>query len=111
MVADAHTGRIANVDISPVVTEHMRVRHADLPPSVSWEVGDVTRLTAHADSSFDAAIDKGTMDALMVRLKHTALGRVSTAHAPCARSAAATRRATRQPWRGRCTACSVPEAC
>ena len=67
MVADRHTGRIVNVDISPVVMEHMREKHSALPPSVSWEVGDVTRLTAHADASFDAAIDKGTMDALMVR--------------------------------------------
>ena len=31
------------------------------------DVADVTELKAHADGSFDAAIDKGTMDALMVR--------------------------------------------
>ena len=65
MVADGHTGRIANVDISPVVMEHMREKHASLPPTVEWEVGDATRLTAHGDASFDAVIDKGTLDALM----------------------------------------------
>jgi ubiquinone/menaquinone biosynthesis C-methylase UbiE len=67
MVADGHTGRIANVDISPVVTEHMREKHASLPPNVSWEVADATKLTAHGNASFDAVIDKGTLDALMVR--------------------------------------------
>jgi len=65
MVADGHTGRIANVDISPVVMEHMREKHASLPPNVQWEVGDATCLTAHGDASFDAVIDKGTLDALM----------------------------------------------
>ena len=64
MVEDGHTGRIANVDISPVITAYMQEKHARLPPTVSWEVGDATRLTAHADCSFDAVIDKGTLDAL-----------------------------------------------
>ena len=72
MVADGHTGSITNVDISTVITEYMRNKHADLRPSVTWEVGDVTRL-AHGDSTFDAAIDKGTMDALMVSDRWPAL--------------------------------------
>ena len=67
MVSDGHTGCITNVDISSVITEYMREKHASLHKGVTWEVGDVTRL-AHGDSTFDAAIDKGTMDALMVRL-------------------------------------------
>ena len=66
MVSDGHTGSITNVDISTVITEYMRDKHADLRPSVTWVVGDVTRLT-YGDCTFDAAIDKGTMDALMVR--------------------------------------------
>lgn len=76
MVADGHAGRIANVDISPVITEYMRKKHADLPSSVSWEVGDATRLQAHGDCTFDAVIDKGTMDALMVRFERCELSGV-----------------------------------
>jgi hypothetical protein len=124
MVADGHTGRIVNIDISAVVIEQMREKYGDaLPPSVTctqrraccraalraalrasrarqrahacphWaehaqrgrcapagEVADVTSLgAAYPDASFDAAIDKGTMDALMVsacarslRLHHVA---------------------------------------
>jgi hypothetical protein len=120
MCAEGHTGSITNVDISAVITEYMRDKHADLPPSVTWEVGDVTRLV-HGDSTFDAAIDKGTMDALMVRLRAVRLFAVRAGPAvrgpcwsllkPLACSAATTRRATRPPWRARCCVCCAPEAC
>jgi hypothetical protein len=109
MVADGHTGRIVNIDISAVVIEQMREKYGDaLPPSVTCtqrraccraalriapaerasahthassglstrnvgaahpagEIADVTSLgAAYPNASFDAAIDKGTMDALMV---------------------------------------------
>ncbi len=70
---DGHAGRIANIDISPIVIDYMRAKYSAggtvpnaLPDSVTWEVADVTALEAHASASFDAAVDKGTMDALMV---------------------------------------------
>ncbi|PLW58570.1 hypothetical protein PCANC_00061 [Puccinia coronata f. sp. avenae] len=44
--------------------EQMRIQHAETCPKMSWMQGDVRHLP-FADSSFDAAIDKGTMDALM----------------------------------------------
>ena len=70
MVADGHTGRVANVDLSRVIIEYMAEKYAHLPPAVSWDVADVTALdaAAYADASFDAVIDKGTMDALMARV-------------------------------------------
>ena len=35
MVVDGHTGRIVNIDISSVIIDYMREKHAELPPSVS----------------------------------------------------------------------------
>ncbi|KAJ7464463.1 S-adenosyl-L-methionine-dependent methyltransferase [Mycena latifolia] len=59
MYADGYT-RIVNVDYSPVVIEQMRAR----APAMEWLEMDV-RALAFADGSFDVAIDKSTMDALM----------------------------------------------
>jgi hypothetical protein len=82
LVVDGHTGRIANIDISPVVIDNMLAKYgADgrgsnaLPNTVSWQVADVTALDALESDSFDAAIDKGTMDALMVRARAPGLKR------------------------------------
>ncbi|KAG1831356.1 S-adenosyl-L-methionine-dependent methyltransferase [Suillus variegatus] len=56
---------IVNVDYSPVVIEKMRNRHKDARPEMTWEVKDVRTLDGLDTSSFDVAIDKGTMDAMM----------------------------------------------
>ncbi|KAG2138911.1 S-adenosyl-L-methionine-dependent methyltransferase [Suillus cothurnatus] len=56
---------IVNVDYSPVVIEKMRNRHKDMRPEMTWEVKDVRTLDGLDTSSFDIAIDKGTMDAMM----------------------------------------------
>ncbi|KAF7308262.1 Methyltransf-25 domain-containing protein [Mycena chlorophos] len=55
---------IVNVDYSRVVIEQMRTRHAETRPEMEWLEMDVRNLD-FADASFDVAIDKGTMDAMM----------------------------------------------
>ncbi|KIJ61960.1 hypothetical protein HYDPIDRAFT_115096 [Hydnomerulius pinastri MD-312] len=55
---------IVNVDYSAIVIEQMRLRHAEIRPEMEWREMDV-RLLSFSDASFDIAIDKGTMDAMM----------------------------------------------
>ncbi|KAF7316464.1 Methyltransf-25 domain-containing protein [Mycena indigotica] len=55
---------IVNVDYSGVVVEQMRARHAEKRPELEWLEMDVRDLK-FPDASFDVAIDKGTMDAMM----------------------------------------------
>lgn len=65
MLDDGYTG-IVNLDYSRVLIDKMRARQ----PMLDWRVMDVRELRGHADElggleSWDAIIDKGTMDALM----------------------------------------------
>lgn len=55
---------IVNVDYSPVVIDAQRTLHAASRPEMEWHVMDVREL-AFPDASFDVAIDKGTMDAMI----------------------------------------------
>ncbi|KAF8817463.1 S-adenosyl-L-methionine-dependent methyltransferase [Phlegmacium glaucopus] len=55
---------IVNVDYSAVLIEQMRKRHGQVRPEMEWHEMDVRDLSFEADS-FDVAIDKGTMDAMM----------------------------------------------
>ncbi|EFP81061.1 hypothetical protein PGT21_008826 [Puccinia graminis f. sp. tritici] len=61
---DSGFHRIANVDFSQVLIDRMRSQHSEKCPEMTWIQADVRHLP-FPDSSFDAAIDKGTMDALM----------------------------------------------
>jgi len=61
---DSGFHKITNVDFSHVLIERMSSQHAETCPEMSWIQADVRQLP-FADASFDAAIDKGTMDALM----------------------------------------------
>ncbi|ELR15315.1 catalytic, putative [Acanthamoeba castellanii str. Neff] len=62
MVEDGYAATsITNVDISPVVIDQMRKKH----PEMDWRVADATRMPEFGDRTFDAAIDKGTMDAIL----------------------------------------------
>ncbi|KAJ7717115.1 S-adenosyl-L-methionine-dependent methyltransferase [Mycena maculata] len=63
MYDDGYTN-IVNTDYSSVVIEQMRGRHAEVRPGMEWLEMDVRDLK-FADQSFDVAIDKGTMDAMM----------------------------------------------
>ncbi|CAO3645521.1 unnamed protein product [Mucor fragilis] len=54
---------IVNIDYSKTVIEHMKERCAD-KPEMSWLEMDIRDLKFD-NESFDAVIDKGTMDALM----------------------------------------------
>jgi len=54
---------IVNIDYSPVVIERMRARNHNRP-EMQWLVMDIRDLRFE-DNSFDVAIDKGTMDAMM----------------------------------------------
>jgi SAM-dependent methyltransferase len=55
------TAAIINIDISPVVIEQMRERH----PDMDWRVMNCTDMSSLESETFDGAIDKGTMDALL----------------------------------------------
>ncbi|KAJ7031795.1 S-adenosyl-L-methionine-dependent methyltransferase [Mycena alexandri] len=55
---------IVNTDYSSVVIEQMRRRHEEARPGMQWLEMDVRDLKFE-DGSFDIAIDKSTMDALM----------------------------------------------
>jgi len=60
---DAGFENLENIDISPVVIDQMRDRNIDRA-NMSWEVMDITELT-YEDETFDMAIDKSTIDALL----------------------------------------------
>jgi ubiquinone/menaquinone biosynthesis C-methylase UbiE len=51
--------QLVNIDFSPVVIGQMARRY----PSLTWSVMDIKHLTFPSDS-FDAVLDKGTLDAL-----------------------------------------------
>jgi len=55
---------ITNIDISPVVTEAMQQKYGGLI-GMTYKVMDVTNLSEIPTASFDAAIDKGTLDAIL----------------------------------------------
>ncbi|ETW79026.1 hypothetical protein HETIRDRAFT_323921 [Heterobasidion irregulare TC 32-1] len=55
---------IVNIDYSDVVIEQMRSRHRSTRPGMEWHEMDIRDLKFD-DASFDVAIDKGTMDAMM----------------------------------------------
>ena len=54
---------IVGVDISATCIAQMKRRCAD-KPGLSWHVMDCTNLSGLDDASFDAVLDKGTLDAL-----------------------------------------------
>lgn len=53
-----------SIDFSPVAIEAMKARGMDVEPSLEWQVMDVRSMDLPAQS-FDAAIDKGTLDAML----------------------------------------------
>lgn len=55
---------IVNIDYSRVCIERMRNLHAATRPRMTWQEGDVRKMELD-DASFDVAIDKATMDAMM----------------------------------------------
>jgi len=55
---------ITNVDYSAVLIEQMQKRHGQVRPEMEWHEMDIRNLSFQADS-FNVAIDKGTMDAMM----------------------------------------------
>jgi len=55
---------IVNTDYSDIVIQQMRQRHGIVRPEMEWHEMDVRNLRFE-DNSFDVAIDKGTMDAMM----------------------------------------------
>jgi len=62
MVKDGYSSKsIINVDISPIVIQQMQKKNPDL----EWMTSDVTNMPEMATESFDSAVDKGTMDAIL----------------------------------------------
>lgn len=55
---------IVNIDYSSIVVEQMKAQHVYLRPEMEWHEMDI-RALQFPDHSFDVAIDKGTMDAMM----------------------------------------------
>lgn len=71
LASDLGFTAVANVDFSAAAIDFQRGRAASLPADLrtrqQFEVGDATALAAWRDASFDAVVDKGTLDALMQR--------------------------------------------
>ncbi|RPD59094.1 S-adenosyl-L-methionine-dependent methyltransferase [Lentinus tigrinus ALCF2SS1-7] len=55
---------IVNIDYSGILIEKMRHKHGQTAPEMEWHEMDIRDLKFETDS-FDVAIDKGTMDAMM----------------------------------------------
>ncbi|KAF8967722.1 S-adenosyl-L-methionine-dependent methyltransferase [Flammula alnicola] len=55
---------IVNTDYSKILIDQMKKRHSLLRPEMEWHEMDVRSLVFE-DETFDVAIDKGTMDAMM----------------------------------------------
>ena len=76
-LADDGYHNVVSLDYSRVCIESMRRLHASSHPDLVWVEGDVRDLP-FPDASFDLAIDKGTLDALIAlgpcvyRALHTA---------------------------------------
>eukprot|EP00727_Mastigamoeba_balamuthi_P000144 m51a1_g10126 hypothetical protein (375) ;mRNA; f:83102-84335 len=59
---------IVNTDISPVVIENMRARHAEQRPEMQWAVADVFALSRDLPGRrFDAVVDKAALDSVLFR--------------------------------------------
>lgn len=56
---------ITNVDISDVVIQKMKERNKESRPGMSWLQMDVTEMDPAFENTFDIAIDKSTIDALL----------------------------------------------
>lgn len=54
---------LTNIDISETVVSHMNQRNAERRPDLSFHQVDATQ-TPYEDASFQAALDKGTLDAM-----------------------------------------------
>ncbi|KAI0091507.1 S-adenosyl-L-methionine-dependent methyltransferase [Irpex rosettiformis] len=55
---------IVNVDYSGILIEKMRQKHEVIRPEMQWHEMDVREMALETES-FDVAIDKGTMDAML----------------------------------------------
>ncbi|EFJ42696.1 hypothetical protein VOLCADRAFT_97117 [Volvox carteri f. nagariensis] len=62
MAADGFT--VTNVDISPVVIEQMKHKHADIQ-TLDYMVADCRDMPQLENGSFQSCIDKGTLDAVL----------------------------------------------
>ncbi|KAH7373583.1 hypothetical protein KP509_17G063400 [Ceratopteris richardii] len=63
MVKDGYQN-IINIDISPIVIEAMQKKYCDVP-QLEYMTMDVLDMSSFGDCSFDAVIDKGTLDSIM----------------------------------------------
>lgn len=55
--------QLTNIDISETVVTHMNQRNSECRPGLSFQRVDATQM-AYEDASFQAALDKGTLDAM-----------------------------------------------
>ena len=62
---DAGYKNVVNVDISSVVIRQMNERNRELRPEMEFLVMDICDMTPFESNSFDIAIDKSTIDALL----------------------------------------------
>lgn len=54
---------LTNIDISETVVTHMNQRNAERRPGLTFQQVDATQ-TPYEDASYQAALDKGTLDAM-----------------------------------------------
>lgn len=54
---------LTNIDISETVVTHMNQRNAERRPGLTFQQVDATK-TPYEDGSYQAALDKGTLDAM-----------------------------------------------
>ncbi|KAF3456464.1 hypothetical protein FNV43_RR01114 [Rhamnella rubrinervis] len=63
-LADDGYGDVVNIDISSVVVQAMQRKYFDRPHLIYMQM-DVRDMSAFQSSSFDAVVDKGTLDSLL----------------------------------------------
>uniref|UniRef100_A0A3Q3VPQ6 eEF1A lysine and N-terminal methyltransferase n=1 Tax=Mola mola TaxID=94237 RepID=A0A3Q3VPQ6_MOLML len=79
---------LTNIDISETVVAHMNQRNAERRPGLTFQQVDATQ-TPYEDASYQAALDKGTLDAVaseeegaLARRMLTEVGRVLSVGGP-----------------------------
>lgn len=72
---DVSYRHLTNIDISETVVNHMNQKNAKQRPDLTFQTVDATQ-TPYEDGSYQAALDKGTLDAMASQEEGALAGRM-----------------------------------